>query len=189
MALVTRFEDLQAWQAARRLAGLAHGATRPKAFPGDRGLADQLRRAATSAVTNIAEGFASGSHVEFQRFLRYAIRSAAEVQSCLYLAADQGCISDGEFKRIYESAERVKGLCSALVRRLAVRPPRQRPKTDRVSEPPTEWIVDQPRADRCAPTVSRNRPATPPFVSTSTRQHVHTSTRGGAGIESWDSST
>src|SRR4030095_13385332 len=112
MALVTRFEDLRAWQEARRLATQSYESTRSAAFRRDRSLADQLRRAAVSAMNNIAEGFDSGSNAEFQRFLRYAVRSTAEVQSCLYLARDQRYVDEEQFVLLYETARRGESLCS-----------------------------------------------------------------------------
>lgn len=169
MALVTRFEDLRAWQAARRLATVVYSGTRGREFSRDRSLTDQIRRAAISTVTNIAEGFASGSHVEFQRFLRYAVRSAAEVQACAYLAADLGYLGEGERAQLHEAADRVRALSSALIRRVAARPARQKVGADRIAEPETAWIV---RARGLC-----KRPSRKALVGTSKRPHVHTSTR------------
>ena len=167
MALVRRFEDLQAWQEARRLARSVYDATRDRRTWPDRSLRDQVRRAATSIVINIAEGFGSGSKREFARFLRYAIRSAAEVQSCLYLAVDFDYLARDRFAQLYESAEHVKSLCSALLRRLTSSTTTGT-GNDHVSEEPEMWIVRQ------------RRPASliPPHVSTSARQHVSTPSGG-----------
>jgi four helix bundle protein len=155
--LVRRFEDLVAWQEARRLTESAYRVTRAAPFARDHELADQLRRAAISTVTNIAEGFGSGTRAEFKRFLRYAIRSATEVQSCLYVAADQRYLSELEFEQLYGASERLKSLCSALVRRLGVTRMPTPPDGGRVAERPGVWVV-------------RHR-----SVDTSARQHVSTS--------------
>lgn len=69
---------------------------------------------------NIAEGFDSESNPEFVRFLRYAKCSCTEVQSELYVALDEGCISSEEFKETYELAGRtraaIRGFINYLVR-------------------------------------------------------------------------
>lgn len=139
MALVTRFEDLQAWQEARRLAARAFEITQLSGFRRDRNLVDQLRRASVSAMNNIAEGFDSGSHNEFGRFLRYAVRSASEVQSCLYVAIDRGYIGHDLFGEIYESARRVKSFSSALLQRVSTRPARRSTGEGMVKEDASEW--------------------------------------------------
>ncbi|MEO8601452.1 MAG: four helix bundle protein [bacterium] len=118
VGLVRRFEDLKAWQAARMLTGQVYRLVRLPALRNDHGLADQMRRASVSTMNNIAEGFDSSSRNEFKRFLRYAIRSASEIQSCLYVALDEKCIDRATFQSVYDQAQKVRQLCSGLVRRL-----------------------------------------------------------------------
>jgi hypothetical protein len=72
MTAVTRFEDLIAWQEARKLMQLAYKVTSEGQFAKDFEMRDQLRSAALSAMTNIAEGFDNESSVEFARFLGIA---------------------------------------------------------------------------------------------------------------------
>ncbi|RPJ57366.1 MAG: four helix bundle protein [Acidobacteria bacterium] len=91
--MIKRFEDIEAWQLARILAGKIYSLTRKEQFARDFGLRTQIQNAAGSSMHNIAEGFDSGTSVEFVRFLRYAKRSCAEVQSELYLALDLQYIS------------------------------------------------------------------------------------------------
>jgi four helix bundle protein len=160
VTLVTRFEDLRVWQEARRLTSTAYELSHPSRFVGDRSLADQLRRAAVSVMNNIAEGFDSGSHGEFRRFLRYAIRSISEVQSCLYVAIDRGYIDRQEFERAYATAAQVKKRCGALVNRLGHR---SRPEggTGYVKEAPAVW---------CRKPQHRST-AAPQHRSTAARQH------------------
>ena len=64
---------------------------------------------------NIAEGFESGSNPEFIRFLKFARRSASEVQSELYLALDRGYISQDDQKTTYNLAVEVKRLINGLI--------------------------------------------------------------------------
>ena len=100
MTTIKNFEDLIAWQKARELAGKVYELTRKDNFSRDFGLRDQIRRAASSVMHNIAEGFESGSDPEFVRFLKMARRSAGEVQSELYLALDVSYITEEELKKL-----------------------------------------------------------------------------------------
>ena len=80
---IQRFEDTRAWQEARTLTNMVYDASDEGPFATDFGLRDQIRRAAGSTMHNISEGFDAGSDAEFVRFLKYARRSASEVQSQL----------------------------------------------------------------------------------------------------------
>ena len=118
MALIKKFEDIVAWQEARKLVANIYKLTITGALAKDYGLRDQLQRAAVSAMTNIAEGFDCESKVEFARFLGIARRSAVEVQSLLYAALDVGYIDDQIFKKEYQQAEKTKALIGGLKRSL-----------------------------------------------------------------------
>ena len=65
-------------------------------------------------TTSRGRGFDANSNDEFIRFLRYALRSATEVQSPLYVAADQGYISGEDFTQLYDQAIEVKKLISGF---------------------------------------------------------------------------
>ena len=121
MALIKRFEDILAWQEARKLVKDIYQMTRDGAFSKDFGLRDQIQRAAVSVMANIAEGFDCESHVEFARFLGIARRSAVEVQSLLYAAQDIGYINDETFKAKYAQAEKAKALIGGLKKSLRPR--------------------------------------------------------------------
>jgi four helix bundle protein len=110
MPLIDRFEDIQAWQEARQLVKMIYGLTNRGSFSKDFGLRDQIRRAAVSAMTNVAEGFDCESKVEFARFLGIARRSAVEVQSLLFAALDIDYIDRAEFELYYEQARKTKAL-------------------------------------------------------------------------------
>lgn len=118
MALIKKFEDIVAWQEARKLVANTYKITNTGALAKDYGLRDQLQRAAVSAMTNIAEGFDCESKVEFARFLGIARRSAVEVQSLLYAALDVGYIGQETFNAEYQQAEKVKALIGGLKRSL-----------------------------------------------------------------------
>lgn len=118
MAMIQRFEDIQAWQEARILVRMIYVLTNKEQFSKDFGMKDQVRRAAVSAMTNIAEGFDCESKLEFARFLGIARRSAVEVQSLLYAAIDASYISQNEFETHYEQARKAKALIGGFKRSL-----------------------------------------------------------------------
>lgn len=97
---------------------LAYDATRDGAFDQDRDLKQQMRRAATSSMANIAEGFDAGSDSEFQRFLRMAQRSATELQSHLYVALDRKYLDQAAFDRVYSQARETRRLVGGFIKYL-----------------------------------------------------------------------
>ncbi len=114
MAGVRIFEDLMAWQQARRLVALIRKATAQDTMRGDRALCDQLLRAARSVMSNIAKGFESGTRSEFNRYLGVARGSCAEVRSHLYEAQDAGLIDGGSQAQLIAVAKSTANLVSAL---------------------------------------------------------------------------
>ncbi len=113
---VLRFEDLDCWQEARKLANLTYRAIRNNAgFSRDARLRDQCIGAAVSVSGNIAEGFVRRSNREFTQFLFIGVSSAAELQSHLYLARDQGYLDDPSFEQLYEQAGKTAKLISGLI--------------------------------------------------------------------------
>lgn len=121
MALIKRFEDILAWQEARKLVKDIYLISRDGNFSKDFGLRDQIQRAAVSVMANIAEGFDCDSHIEFARFLGIARRSAVEVQSLLFIALDTGYITEETFKIEYALAEKAKALIGGLKKSLKPR--------------------------------------------------------------------
>jgi four helix bundle protein len=121
MALIKRFEDIQAWQEGRKLVQQVYRITNSDKFARDFSLKDQIRRAAVSTMANIAEGFDCESKAEFARFLGIARRSAVEVQSLLYTALDIGYIDAEVFQSIYDQAEKTKALTGAFMHSLRQR--------------------------------------------------------------------
>lgn len=81
-------------------------------------LRGQMTGAAISVMNNIAEGFDSGVRTELLRFLRYARRSTSEVQTCLYVAADQSYLTPVEFESLYQQAPSTRKLIDGFVRYL-----------------------------------------------------------------------
>ncbi len=94
------YERFDAWQKCYGLALAVHRATR--AFPSEEryGLVAQVRRAAFSAPTNIAEGSARRGRAEFGRFLDIAVGSLSEVACLLRAARDLGYLSHAEWTQL-----------------------------------------------------------------------------------------
>ena len=115
---ITRFEDLECWQEARILVKMVYRAANNDLLQKDYRLRDQITGAALSAMSNIAEGFDSQSNNEFIRFLRYSRRSISEVQSCTYVAVDQGYITEDERKNIYDQGSKVRRIIDGLIKYL-----------------------------------------------------------------------
>ncbi len=97
------------------MANLVYDATEAAAFAKDFGLRDQIREAAGSVMHNIAEGFDAGADSEFIPFLKYARRSASEVQSECYLALDRHYLPKELFHGIYNQATKTKKLVNAFI--------------------------------------------------------------------------
>jgi four helix bundle protein len=122
MAGIKRFEEIESWKEARKLTREVYRATKQGGFRRDFGLRDQLQRASTSIMANIAEGFDGGSNREFLKFLGYAFRSTSEVQSHLYVALDQEYLTEQTFDSVFELTMRVKNLIRGFIRYLRSRP-------------------------------------------------------------------
>ena len=122
MAMIQRFEDIQAWQEARNLVKMIYVLTVKEQLMKDYGMKDQFRRATVSAMTNIGEGFDCESKLEFARFLGIARRSPVEVQSLLYTALDANHINQTEFDIHYEQARKAKALIGGFKRSLTKKP-------------------------------------------------------------------
>ena len=115
---IRRFEDIEAWQLARKLTRKVYELTKKPRFARDFGLKGQIQDAAGSSMHNIAEGFDSETNPEFVRFLRYPKRSCTEVQSELYVALDQQYITKAEFQDVYDHAGRTRATIRGFIKYL-----------------------------------------------------------------------
>ena len=113
------FEKLDIWQEAIQFADLIYELTR--SFPHDErfGLTNQMRRAAVSISSNIAEGSSRGSRQDFSRFVEIAAGSLFEVVSQATVSERQGLLSNDEHRRIYAAAEKQSRMLSGLRKSLA----------------------------------------------------------------------
>ena len=115
---IQKFEDIAAWQEGRDIANSIYEITRNDSVRRDLGFVDQLRRASVSVMNNIAEGYERGSNRDFARFLFIARGSAGETRSMLYLALDQGYVSDDEFSAISEKCMKCSRMIWGLIKSL-----------------------------------------------------------------------
>lgn len=113
-----KFEKLDVWQKAIDFADLVYAKT--KSFPADErfGLTNQMRRAAVSVSSNIAEGSARISDADFARFVEIATGSLFEVVSESTVAKRQDYLSNESFAAIYKAAEQQGRMLSGLRRTL-----------------------------------------------------------------------
>ena len=110
------FERLDTWQKSIDFADLVYRLTR--AFPDDErfGLTSQMRRAAVSISSNIAEGSARFSKADFARFLEIATGSVFEVVSQSFISRRQDFLSEADFQMLYAAAEEQGRMLSGLRR-------------------------------------------------------------------------
>lgn len=108
------FEQLLAWRVAHRLAGDIDLVTRSEQFRGAYPLADQLRRASISVVSNIAEGHGRARRAEFASFLLIARGSGVEVQAQLALALDMSRVTYTQYSRLRGQADHAVALVTKL---------------------------------------------------------------------------
>ena len=106
---VERFEDLHIWQEAIKFAKDIYVLTDRPGLSNDFGLKNQMRDAAVSISSNIAEGFERRSRKEYLNFLNIAKASAGENRSQLFLAHEVGYIDEHEHKHLCERAKFLSG--------------------------------------------------------------------------------
>ena len=122
MGTILRFEEIKAWQTARELTRRIYEVSGRGTFARDYGLRDQMRRAAVSIMSNIAEGFESGTRPLFIRYLGYAKASAGEVRAQLYVGLDVGHLADAEFEELFDLADKCSRQLSRFIAYLESQP-------------------------------------------------------------------
>ena len=113
---VKNFEDLEIWKDARALTKGIYQLTRDSRFSKDFALRDQIRRAAVSIMSNIAEGFERGGNQEFIQFLHVSKASCGEARSQLYVALDQSYVTPKDCDDASKSFRRLSIMISNLIR-------------------------------------------------------------------------
>src|SRR5947208_5764936 len=118
-AIMFNFEKLETWQEAIEFADLVYNLTR--GFPADErfGLTNQMRRAAVSISSNLAEGSSRSSRSDFARFVEIGTGSLFEVVSQTTIALRRKMIAQDDHDRIYAAAEKQSKMLSGLRRSLS----------------------------------------------------------------------
>ena len=109
-----KFEKLKVWQRAIDFSTEVHNLTRKFSKEELYILTSQIKRAADSIALNIAEGSTGQTNAEFKQFIGYAIRSAIEVVSCLYIGRNRKIINNADFDRFYNEAEEIVKMLQGL---------------------------------------------------------------------------
>ncbi len=114
---IKSFKDLNAWKEGHKLTIMVYKTTRK--FPREEmfGLTGQIRRAAVSITSNIAEGFSRNSYKEKVQFYSIALGSLTEVQNQLLVARDVQYITPEIFNLLDEQAIVVSKICNGLIKK------------------------------------------------------------------------
>jgi len=109
MATISRFEDLEIWKEARRLAKEIHLIAVQTELRSDLRFKNQIKDSSGSVMDNIAEGFERDGNLEFRQFLSIAKGSAGETRSQLYRVFDFEYISEQKFEVLKKDYENLSG--------------------------------------------------------------------------------
>lgn len=112
------FRDLKVWGKAHKLALAVYAETRN--FPKEElyGLTSQLRRAAASIPTNIAEGCGRGTDRELAQFAQIAAGSTSEVDYLLQLSRELGYIGQDAYQELQNQTVEIRKMLAALIQTL-----------------------------------------------------------------------
>lgn len=111
--MIKNFKKLEIWKRSCRLVKMTYNAT--KGFPSEErfGLTSQMRRAAVSAPSNIAEGCGRKSNADFCRFLDISLGSLCELETQFYLSCDLEFLTKQEMNALVSETEQVRKMIAA----------------------------------------------------------------------------
>lgn len=113
------YRELIVWQRAKQLATMVYQET--DRFPSTErfGLTSQIRRAAVSVASNIAEGQGRLTKGEFRQFLGHSRGSILELETQLAIAHDLGCMDDAKYRILDTHTFQILGLLNRLIKSLS----------------------------------------------------------------------
>lgn len=114
---IRAFTDLHVWQKGHKLVLQIYKLT--KAFPKGEffGLVDQLRRAAVSLTSNIAEGFSRFSYKEKAQFYYMSLGSLTEIQNQLLIAKDLSYLPSEDFNKLADLTVEINKMLNVLIKK------------------------------------------------------------------------
>ena len=110
-----KFEELKVWQKARDLSVYIYRVTAKDKFATDFGLRDQIRRAAVSIASNIAEGDEYGTNKQAIKFFYIAKGSSAEVLTQTIIAKEIGYIDESHYGHIKTECRALSAMLTRLI--------------------------------------------------------------------------
>lgn len=139
--VIRSFRDLDTWQVAVELAvecyKIVKGLPASERFE----MSAQLRKAATSVPSNVAEGYSTGSDGLCERHLRIALGSIGELDTQLEVSLRVGLLPATDVKRVQEHAARTAQLVHGLLRSVRMRRLRKAVTTSALLVPPLCWLA------------------------------------------------
>ncbi len=110
------FRDLKVWQRGKELAVQVYKITKKEPFNSDFGFKDQIRRAAVSVPSNIAEGDERGSNKDAVRFFYIAKASLAECQTQLEIAHEIDYIDEKNVNELLAKCQTLGKMLGSLIK-------------------------------------------------------------------------
>jgi four helix bundle protein len=135
--MAKHFSELICWQLARKLRQETFTLTERPIFNKNLNLRGQIRSAASSASSNIVEGFGRLTHREFHRFLEVSRSSVDEIEARLRESVDDGYLAELEIRRALNLCKRTRVATSRFMRSLKERPDPERNRWPRTHRPPS----------------------------------------------------
>ena len=115
---IQNFRDLQIWQLGKEIVLSIYEITRELPEEEKFGLVSQMRRAAVSIPSNIAEGFNRPNNKDYQRFLHIALGSCAELETHIEICFDLGFVDEpskiNSLERLVSEQRMIRGLIKKL---------------------------------------------------------------------------